>query len=148
MFWEGSEDGTGSQSIIQNVALALGGNDSAGLDSTQNQLLYPDSLYSNLKSGIPESSSASTPATSSSSALITPISSITTPITTAKYTTIPCWGQLAAGVGHTEFVVVALLLVVLLRKKKRERVETQFCRNHGYLSDATVGAEYLSCFIS
>jgi hypothetical protein len=104
MFWEGSEDGTGSQSIIQNVALALGGNDSAGLDSTQNQLLYPDSLYSNLKSGIPESSSASTPATSSSSALITPISSITTPITTAKYTTIPCWGQLAAGVGHTVLV--------------------------------------------
>jgi hypothetical protein len=50
--------------------------------------------------GIPESSSASTPATSSSSALITPTWSITTPITTAKYTTIPCWGQLAAGVGH------------------------------------------------
>jgi chitinase len=36
MFWESSEDRTGSQSIIQNVALVLSGNDSSGLNNTPN----------------------------------------------------------------------------------------------------------------
>ena len=82
MFWESSKDRTGSQSIIQNIALVLTGNNRAGLDSTQNQLLYPDSIYSNLRSSIP-ASSASTPTTSSSLVYITSSStvSIQSPLT-------------------------------------------------------------------
>ena len=104
MFWESSEDGTGSKSVIQNVALVLGGNDGSGLDNTQNQLFYPDSIYENLNGGslLSRPSSTNPPSTSppTSSSLITSVTSIPPPMTTAKFTTIPCWGQVAAGVGH------------------------------------------------
>jgi chitinase len=48
MFWESSMDGTGGNSIIQNMADILGGKDGSGLDKTRNQLVYPDSPYDNI----------------------------------------------------------------------------------------------------
>lgn len=95
MFWESSEDRAGSQSIIQNVALVLGGNDSSGLDSTPNRLFYPDSIYQNLNSSSVSWTSSISPTYSSSLATLT-----SAPVTTARHITIPCWGELAAGARH------------------------------------------------
>ena len=68
MFWESSMDCKGDDSIIQTVAGDLA-KDGAGLESTWNQLLYPDSPYDNIlkrepalttTTSRPESSHAST----------------------------------------------------------------------------------------
>ncbi|KIM93122.1 glycoside hydrolase family 18 protein [Oidiodendron maius Zn] len=48
MFWESSMDSGGDNSIIQTMAGELDGKDGSGLDSTWNQLLYPDSPYDNI----------------------------------------------------------------------------------------------------
>jgi hypothetical protein len=63
MFWDSSMDGTGANSIIQNMATILGGTDGLGLDKTPNQLVYPDSPYDNILKSAPETSP--TPATTS-----------------------------------------------------------------------------------
>lgn len=60
MFWESSMDGT---CIIQNMASALGGNNGLGLDSTPNQLLYPNSPYDNILKSTPGPSPTSMPST-------------------------------------------------------------------------------------
>lgn len=49
MFWEASGDRNDSQSLMLTSYNALGG--SAGLDSTQNLLSYPNSVYANIASG-------------------------------------------------------------------------------------------------
>nr|ADV02751.1 chitinase [Trichothecium roseum]ADV02752.1 chitinase [Trichothecium roseum] len=47
MFWEASADKTGADSLIGTAVESMG-----GLDSTQNQLSYPDSVYDNIKNGL------------------------------------------------------------------------------------------------
>lgn len=47
MFWEASADRTDDQSLIGTSFNALG-----GLDSTQNNLAYPDSQYANIAAGL------------------------------------------------------------------------------------------------
>lgn len=47
MFWEASADKTGSDSLIGTAASSMG-----GIDSTANQLSYPDSIYDNIKKGL------------------------------------------------------------------------------------------------
>lgn len=58
MYWESSEDGTGDGSIIRIVTGVLVGDDGLGLDRASNQLSYPNSTYDNVRSGMPDSSSA------------------------------------------------------------------------------------------
>lgn len=48
MYWEASGDKTGSLSIVGNVAAKMG-----TLDTTQNMLSYPVSVYDNIKAGMP-----------------------------------------------------------------------------------------------
>ncbi|GAM87671.1 hypothetical protein ANO11243_056980 [Dothideomycetidae sp. 11243] len=50
MFWESSSDKTGADSLIALAASTLG-----NLDQTQNTLNYPDSVYANIKAGMPGS---------------------------------------------------------------------------------------------
>ncbi|KAI5466780.1 glycoside hydrolase superfamily [Mariannaea sp. PMI_226] len=50
MYWEASGDKTGSQSIIRTVAKKLG-----ALESTRNMLSYPQSVYDNIRAGMPSS---------------------------------------------------------------------------------------------
>jgi chitinase len=76
MFWESSMDGTGGNSIIQNMADILGGKDGSGLDKTPNQLVYPDSPYDNILKSTPEPSPA--PATANSRPESSYVSSSTT----------------------------------------------------------------------
>ena len=59
MWWESSADGVGDNSLIRNVVGVLGDDDGPGLESSPNQLLYPDSIYDNLRAGMPASASAS-----------------------------------------------------------------------------------------
>ncbi|KFY18078.1 hypothetical protein V492_00162 [Pseudogymnoascus sp. VKM F-4246] len=59
MWWESSADGIGSKSLITSVYLALGGKDGLGLDSTSNTLMYPDSIYANIRANMPDVSSPS-----------------------------------------------------------------------------------------
>jgi chitinase len=59
MWWESSADGADSKSLIQNVVEVLGGDDGSGLESSPNQLLYPDSTYDNIRAGLPGSGSVS-----------------------------------------------------------------------------------------
>ncbi|KFA64330.1 hypothetical protein S40285_02925 [Stachybotrys chlorohalonatus IBT 40285] len=48
MFWEASADKTGADSLIGTSINALG-----SLDSTQNYLNYPNSIYANIRAGVP-----------------------------------------------------------------------------------------------
>lgn len=48
MYWEASGDKTGASSIVRNVAAKMG-----TLDTTQNMLSYPVSVYANIKAGMP-----------------------------------------------------------------------------------------------
>jgi chitinase len=82
MFWESSMDGTGGNSIIQNMADILGGKDGSGLDKTPNQLVYPDSPYDNILKNGPEPSPA--PATTTSRSESSGTSSSPTPATTSR----------------------------------------------------------------
>jgi chitinase len=67
MWWESSADGTGSNSLIQSVVELLGGGSGSNLQSSPNQLLYPNSTYDNLRAGMPGSSSVwATPISSTS----------------------------------------------------------------------------------
>jgi hypothetical protein len=59
MWWESSADGVGNNSLIRNVVEVFGGDDGSGLQSSPNQLLYPNSTYDNLRAGMPGSSSVS-----------------------------------------------------------------------------------------
>lgn len=61
MFWQSRWDAPGNESAIHNVAALLAGVDGLGLDSAPNLLDYPDSLYDNVRNGMPDSP----PATSS-----------------------------------------------------------------------------------
>ena len=65
MFWEGSADTIGNQSMIQNIATILT-RDNYSLDSIPNHLSYPNSIYQNIIDNISDSSSASTTILSSS----------------------------------------------------------------------------------
>jgi chitinase len=47
MFWEASADKVGEESLIQTALQSMG-----GLDSTQNFLDYPDSIYDNIRNGL------------------------------------------------------------------------------------------------
>lgn len=47
MFWEASADKTGEESLISTAVDAMG-----GLDSTENCLDYPNSIYNNIKNGL------------------------------------------------------------------------------------------------
>lgn len=47
MFWEASADKTGDASLIGTALDSMG-----GLDGTQNQLNYPNSVYDNIKNGL------------------------------------------------------------------------------------------------
>lgn len=47
MFWEASADKTGADSLINTAVDSLG-----GIDTTQNQLDYPNSIYDNIKNGL------------------------------------------------------------------------------------------------
>ncbi len=60
VWWESSADKVGSESLIQNVAEILGGYYDSGLESSQNQLAYPNSTYENLRAGMPGSGSVPT----------------------------------------------------------------------------------------
>jgi chitinase len=51
MFWEASGDRRDMNSLIWNSFEALGG--FTGVDSTENLLSYPDSVYDNLRAGMP-----------------------------------------------------------------------------------------------
>jgi chitinase len=95
MWWESSADALGSKSLIRSVYLALGGQDGLGLESTPNRLAYPDSIYANLRAGMPDSESASEStfaslATSSlsarSSSTTTSTVTLTTTMTTSTVT--------------------------------------------------------------
>jgi len=55
MWWETSGDKNGSDSIIANVALALGGQNGSRLAKRSNNLNYPDSKYDNIRDGCPGS---------------------------------------------------------------------------------------------
>ena len=84
MFWESSIDRTGGNSIIQNMADILGGQDGAGLDKTPNQLFYPDSPYDNIlksasKSGAPATTTSRPGSSHMSSSTISSESSLSTP---------------------------------------------------------------------
>ena len=59
MWWESSADRAGNRSLIENVVAALGGAES-GLLVSPNLLLYPNSSFNNLRSGMPNSTSTST----------------------------------------------------------------------------------------
>ena len=59
MWWESSADKAGNRSLIKNVVAALGGAES-GLLVSPNLLLYPNSSFDNLRSGMPNSTSTST----------------------------------------------------------------------------------------
>ena len=77
MFWEGSADAPGNQSIIRNVAAVLAGS-GGSLDSTLNELSYPDSTYGNVADGMPAPSSSSVltpPSSLSTLAPVTPVPS-------------------------------------------------------------------------
>lgn len=80
MWWETSADIVGNLSLISNVAGILRGQNGEGLESTLNQIMYPDSTYDNLRAGMigsgstnPSSTSAST--ISSSTLLLGPTTS-------------------------------------------------------------------------
>ncbi|KAF2813702.1 glycoside hydrolase [Mytilinidion resinicola] len=51
MWWETSGDRNDTGSIIQNVVLALGGQDGSKLAKQNNNLEYPDSKYDNIRTG-------------------------------------------------------------------------------------------------
>jgi hypothetical protein len=52
MWWESSSDGPGNLSLIQTVVRILGDGDDSALDSTQNELSYPNTTFDNLRSGM------------------------------------------------------------------------------------------------
>ena len=73
-FSEGSADIAGNQSLIQNLATVLA-ESNGSLDSTLNQLSYPNSTYENVAGNMPASSSA--PAAAPSFSLLTSTVSVT-----------------------------------------------------------------------
>ncbi|KAH7100682.1 glycoside hydrolase family 18 and carbohydrate-binding module family 5 protein [Auriculariales sp. MPI-PUGE-AT-0066] len=90
MFWELSADKTGSASLVTTAAAGLG-----TLDSTQNHLNYPGSVYDNIRSGMGSGNTTTTPPTS------------TTSSTTTGPTTTPGTGScagVAAWVSTTAYV--------------------------------------------
>ena len=52
MWWEGSADGQGNESLIQNTVRLLG--EKGGLRVAANELVYLNSVYDNLRAGMPE----------------------------------------------------------------------------------------------
>ncbi|KFY30382.1 hypothetical protein V493_01949, partial [Pseudogymnoascus sp. VKM F-4281 (FW-2241)] len=53
MWWESSGDRTGSNSLIRTVAASLGGHNRSMLAWSPNHLFYPDSVYANMRRGMP-----------------------------------------------------------------------------------------------
>ncbi|KFY68430.1 hypothetical protein V496_01052 [Pseudogymnoascus sp. VKM F-4515 (FW-2607)] len=53
MWWESSSDRTGSNSLIRTVALSLGGYNQSTLAWSPNHLSYLDSVYANMRCGMP-----------------------------------------------------------------------------------------------
>jgi chitinase len=52
MWWEVSMDKSGDESLIGTTVKAYGG--SGGLDKSENHLNYPESVYDNLREGMPD----------------------------------------------------------------------------------------------
>jgi chitinase len=76
MYWESSEDGAGDKGIIQAVTSVL-----QSIDSTLNELSYPNSTYDNIRNGMPDSTSAAL--SSTTSAVLSSITGTLKPSTTA-----------------------------------------------------------------
>lgn len=67
MWWEASGDrNTTKGSLVDNVVRLFG-----ALDNSENCLDYPDSVYANIKAGMPDSSSSSTASAASATSAAT-----------------------------------------------------------------------------
>lgn len=93
MWWESSADGTGEQSLIENVVEILGGEGGSSLESSSNTLNYPNSTFDNLRAGMPELNSGQSPFTSLIASTTLLFSSFTSDAT--FFTATSCTGDLS-----------------------------------------------------
>ena len=88
MFWEISADKKGADSLVGTAKNAMG-----SLDSTKNNLNYPDSKYDNIKKG---SSDGSNPPTGGKPPSTTTTTTPTGSNSPSSGGTVPHWGQVSS----------------------------------------------------